>query len=58
MNAYIRMAFGNFSSVTKVYKYFGAVNTTVDYKPILKYLIFGLFYSYFHLVIYFDLSIS
>jgi hypothetical protein len=25
-----------------------AVNTTVDYKPILKYLIFGLYYFYLH----------
>jgi hypothetical protein len=30
--------------VSKVHVYLEAVNTTVDYKPILKCVIFGLFY--------------
>jgi hypothetical protein len=40
--------------VSKVY--FGAVNTTVDYKPALKCLIYWLFY--FHPTTCFDLSRS
>jgi hypothetical protein len=42
------------SHVTKVY--LGTANTTTDYKPILKCLIFGLFY--FHPTTCFDLSRS
>jgi hypothetical protein len=47
---------GNLKGTNLGRVYLGSVSTTVDYKPILKYLIFGLFY--FHPTTCFDLPRS